>query len=257
MEDKQTELNKIYLGDCLSLLPNIPDKSVDCIICDPPYGTTFCDWDSVISFEELWKQYKRIRKLNCPILLFGNEPYSSYCRLSNIEEYRYDIKWQKEKPTNVFTIKKQPGRVYEDIMVFYKHTPTYNPIMKERQNVTNPCPMKGDLNVDETNLITGVYKHSEDYNPNLVYPINIVKFNRDGKKGHKALHPTQKPLALIEYLIKTYSNEGDIILDNCSGSGTTAVACINTKRNYICMEKKEEYYKISVNRINKRLGGLL
>ena len=245
------ELNKIYLGDCLNLLKEIPDKSINLIICDPPYGTSFCDWDNVISFDLLWKEYKRIRKDNAAILIFGNEPFSSFCRLSNISEYKYDIKWQKEKPTNVFTIKKQPGRVYEDIMIFYKKQPTYNPIMSKRENVTNPCPMKGNLNIDETNLITGVYKHSKDYNPNLVYPINVVKYNRDGKKGNKALHPTQKPLALIEYLIKTYSNEEDTVLDNCCGSGTTGVACLNTNRKYILMEKELKYYEIAINRLNK------
>lgn len=241
---------KLYKGDCLEIMKEIPDKSIDMILCDPPYGTSFCNWDRVLSFTELWKQYKRIRKDRAPILLFGSEPYSSYCRLSNIEEYRYDIKWQKEKPTNVFTIKKQPGRVYEDIMIFYKVTPKYKPIMKKRENVTNPSPMRGNLNIDETNLITGVYKHSKEYNPNLVYPINVIKFNRDGKKGNKALHPTQKPVALLEYLIKTYTNEGDVVLDNCMGSGSTGVACLNTNREFIGIEKDEKYFNIAKERIN-------
>lgn len=240
---------ELWQGDCLELMKNIPSKSVDCIIADLPYGTTACTWDVVIPFEPLWAEYERIIKDRGAILLFGNEPFSSELRLSNKKLYKYDIYWQKEKPTNVFTIKKQFGRVIETISVFYKKTPTYNPQMQLRENVTNPKPMKGDLNIDETNVITGVYKHSEDYDPNYVYPINILKFNRDGKKGNKALHPTQKPLSLIEYLVSTYTNVGDLVLDNCCGSGTTLLACKNLGRNCIGIEKDERYYNIAKERV--------
>lgn len=180
----------LWHGDCLELMKNIADKSIDCIICDLPYGTTACSWDIVIPFDDLWKHYNRIIKDNGAIILFGSEPFSSKLRLSNIETYKYDLYWKKEKPTNIFTIKKQYGRVIETISVFYKKQPTYNPQMKIRQNVTNPKPMKGDLNIDETNVITGVYKHSKDYNPNLVYPINLLEYNRDGKRDirHYTLH---------------------------------------------------------------------
>jgi len=241
--------SKIIQGDCLEKMKLIPDGSIDMILADLPYGTTACKWDTIIPFEPLWEQYNRIIKDNGAIVLFGNEPFSSHLRISNIKNYKYDIIWQKEKPTNPFTIKKQFGKVHENISIFYKKTPTYNPQMKQRLNVTNPKPMKGDLNVDETNVISGIYKHSKDYNPNLVYPISVQLFNRDSKKGVKKLHPTQKPLLLCETLIKTYTNEGDIILDNVAGSGTTGVACINLKRDFILIEKELKYYEVIKKRI--------
>ena len=243
-------------GDCLELMKDIPDGSIDFICTDLPFGTTACKWDIVIPFESLWKQYKRIIKPNCAIVLFGNEPFSSYLRLSNINMYKHDWKWQKEKPTNVFTINKQAGRVIEDIIVFYKKQPTYNPQMKNREIVTNPKPMKGDLNIDKTNVITGVYKHSKYYNPQLIYPINILNFNRDSKKGIPSLHETQKPVLLIEYLIKTYTNEGDLVLDNCSGSATTAIAALNTNRRCICMEKDETYFEVGKKRVEEHIKSL-
>ena len=240
----------LRLGDCLEVMKTIEDNSIDAIICDLPYGTTACKWDTIIPFEPLWKQYNRIIKDNGAIVLFGSEPFSSYLRISNIKNYKYDIIWQKEKPTNPFTIKKQFGRVHENISVFYKKTPTYNPQMSKRENVTNPKPMKGDLNIDETNVISGVYKHSKDYNPNLIYPISIQKFNRDSKKGVKKYHPTQKPILLMELLVKTYTNENDTILDNTMGSGTTMLACKNLNRNGIGIEKDPQYYAVAVARVD-------
>lgn len=239
-------------GDTIEQMKLMPDKSIDFICCDLPYGTTSCAWDIIIPFDELWEQYKRIIKDNGAIALFGNEPFSSMLRMSNIKQYKYDIIWQKEKPTNPFTIKKQFGKVHENISIFYKKAPTYNPQMSKRENVTNPKPMKGDLNIDETNVITGVYKHSKDYNPYLVYPISIQKFNRDSKKGVEKLHPTQKPLLLIELLVKTYSNSGDTILDNTFGSCTTGIACINTNRNFIGIENNMEYFNISLKRVEEK-----
>ena len=238
-------------ADCFDVFPFIEDKSIDAIICDLPYGTTACSWDVVIPFDELWKQYNRIIKDNGAIALFGNEPFSSMLRMSNLKNYKYDVIWQKEKPTNPFTIKKQFGKVHENISIFYKKTPTYNPQMSERENVTNPKPMKGDLNIDETNVISGVYKHSEDYNPYLVYPISVQKFNRDSKKGVEKLHPTQKPLLLIELLVKTYSNENDVVLDNTMGSGTTNLACIKLNRKSIGIEKEKQYYDVAIRRASE------
>ena len=246
-------MSYIKQGDCLELMKKIPDKSIDMILCDLPYGTTACGWDIIIPFNKLWEQYNRIIKDNGAIVLFGSEPFSSHLRLSNLKNYKYDLYWQKEKPTNIFTIRKQFGRVIETISVFYKQQCVYNPQMKIRKNVTNPSPMKGDLNIAETNVVTGVYKHSDNYNPNVIYPINLLTFNRDGKKGNKALHPTQKPVKLLEYLIKTYTNENDIVLDNCMGSGSTIIAAINTNRQYIGIEKDEKYFKIAEDRINQRL----
>lgn len=242
---------KLYNGDCLEVMKDISDGSIDMILADLPYGSTSCRWDIIIPFDELWSHYNRIIKKNGAILLFGNEPFSSFLRISNIKNYRYDIIWKKEKPTNPFTIKKQFGRVHENISVFYKKTPTYNPQMKKRENVTNPKPMKGDLNIDETNVISGVYKHSKDYNPNLVYPISVLEYNRDSKKGKKALHPTQKPLKLIETLIKTYTNEEEMVLDNVMGSGTTGLVCKNLNRNFIGIELDEKYFNIAKERIDK------
>ena len=239
-------------GDTIEQMKLIPDKSIDFICCDLPYGTTACSWDIIIPFDKLWNEYKRIIKDNGAIALFGNEPFSSMLRMSNLKNYKYDIIWQKEKPTNPFTIKKQFGKVHENISIFYKKTPTYNPQMSERESVTNPKPMKGDLNIDETNVISGVYKHSKDYNPYLVYPISVQKFNRDSKKGVEKLHPTQKPLLLIELLVKTYSNENDTILDNTFGSCTTGIACINTNRNFIGIENSKKYFNISLKRIEEK-----
>jgi len=152
----------LFQGDCLEILDELIEKDLkfDAIIADPPYGTTACKWDQVIPFEEMWDKLKKVSKPNTPVILFGNEPFSSLLRVSNLKNYRYDIIWQKEKPTNPFTIKKQPGKVHENISVFYEKTPFYSPQMKPRTNVTNPKPMKGDLNIDETNVVTGVYKHS-------------------------------------------------------------------------------------------------
>lgn len=239
----------LRLGDTLEEMKQIPNKSIDFICCDLPYGNSACSWDIIIPFDKLWEQYNRIIKDDGVIALFGNEPFSSMLRISNLKNYRYDIIWQKEKPTNPFTIKKQFGKVHENISIFYKKFSIFNPQMSIRNNVTNPKPMKGNLNVDETNIISGIYKHSKDYNPYLVYPISIQKFNRDSKKGVKKYHPTQKPLALIELLIKTYSDENDIVLDNTFGSCTTGVACLLNNRNFIGIENNKEYFNISIDRL--------
>lgn len=242
-------------GDCLELMNEIPDKSIDMILCDLPYGITACKWDIVLPFDELWKQYNRIIKDNGAILLFGQEPFSSKLRLSNLDMYKYDLFWQKEKPTNVFLMKKQFGRVIENISVFYKNQPIFNPQMEIRANVTNPVPYKYNCGNSATNVQSGEYKHSKDYNPHLTYPVNILKFNRDSKKGNKSLHPTQKPVKLLEYLITTYTNEYSengnktIVLDNCMGSGSTGVACVKTNRDFIGIEIEDEYFNIAKERI--------
>lgn len=248
---------KLLKGDCFKLMDILIKQGIkfDAIITDPPFGSTACSWDNVLDFSEMWKRLQQLKKdKSTPVILFGTEPFSSNLRLSNIYEYKYDLIWVKEKLTNPFLVKKQFGRVHENISVFYKKQCTYNPMMSKRDNVTNPKPMKGDLNVDETNVISGVYKHSLDYNPELVYPTSILKFNRDGKKGSKALHPTQKPLALMEYLIKTFSNEDDLILDFTMGSGTTGVAALKLNRRFVGIEQNVKYFKIAKNRINKKLN---
>lgn len=245
---------KLQLGDCLELMKDIPDKSIDCIICDLPYGTSACDFDKeIIAFEPLWYQYKRILKDNRAIVLFAQQPFTTKLISSNISWWKYNWVWEKDNGTNFLNSHFQPLKVTEDICVFgdgasaYANNSDsvfYNPQFergvpyqcvcgKQRQNsavVRNKSAKNGGVLTD---------------NKGIRYPKNLIKFNRDKDK----LHPTQKPVALLEYLIKTYSNEDDLVLDNCMGSGTTGVACKKLKRNFIGMEISEEYYNIAKNRI--------
>ena len=246
-------INDIYLGDCLEVMKQIPDGTIDMILCDLPYEVTFLKWDKMINLDLLWIEYNRVCKENGAILLFGQQPFTSKLIMSNLENFKYQLIWKKEKPSNVFNVKYQFGRIHEDICVFYRKQPTYNAQMQQRKVVTNPKPMKGDLNIDTSKNITGVYKHYKDYDPTLVYPNSVLEFNRDSKKGNPALHPTQKPVKLLEFLIKTFTNEGELVLDNTCGSGSTAIACINTNRNYIMIEKDDKYYNIAKNRIENHL----
>jgi site-specific DNA-methyltransferase (adenine-specific) len=240
------EINQLYHGDCLELMKDIDDKSIDMILCDLPYGTTACKWDSIIPFEPLWEQYHRIIKDNGAIVLFGNEPFSSQLRLSNLEMYKYDWKWEKSQGVNFAQCNHMPMSNYEDIMVFgrfglsknAKIQPVYNPqgiveLNKSKKAKTNTEHRPCDNNKD----------HVQKYGN---YPKQIQHF-----KSERGLHPTQKPVALFEYLIKTYTNEGDLVLDNCAGSGTTAIACINTNRNYILMEKEQIYFDVAKKRIEE------
>lgn len=245
--------NKIINADCMDILKQLPDKCIDTIICDLPYGTTACSWDSIIPFNKLWEQYKRIRKDNTPIVLFGSEPFSTYLRMSNMKEYRYDLIWKKERPTNPLSAKKNPLKYTENISVFYNKFPIYNPqIIKRKEN--NKRNNKPRIYTDSTKNIKNAEKYCDwvtSGNNDYIYQGNVLEFNTE-----RGLHPTQKPVKLIEYLIKTYSNEGDLILDNCSGSGTTAVACHNLKRRFICIEKDKEYYQMSVKRYNNEKAQL-
>lgn len=238
---------KLYKGDCLEIMKDIEDKSIDMILCDLPYGTTACKWDTIISFEPLWEQYNRIIKDNGAIVLFGSEPFSSALRMSNIKNYRYDWVWVKDNHTNFLNIKKQPAKRHELISVFYKKQPTYNPQMwegKPNHSVGNQLGKKVNRE-----YLGNSFELKEGKKTNLKYPISIVKFNNIARG--KNIHPTQKPVALLEYLIKTYTNEGETVLDNCMGSGSTGVACINTNRNFIGIEKDEKYFNIAKNRIEQ------
>lgn len=245
------ELNKIYNEDCLIGMKEIPDKSIDMILCDPPYGTSANKWDSVIDFQELWKEYERIIKDDGAIVLFGSEPFSSQLRLSNLKLYKYDWKWEKPSGANFLNFKYQPAKVYEDIMVFGKMATSYSkkgnmkyfPQMESGKPYTQKS---GKQKNDYSNsTVRSPIEQVVTKNDGERYPRAIQKFNKDKEK----LHSTQKPVALIEYLIKTYTNEGDVVLDNCMGSGTTAIACLNTKRNFIGFELDEKYYNISLERI--------
>lgn len=244
------EKNRIYNEDCLEGMKRIGDKSIDCIICDLPYGTTACKWDVTIPFDRLWEQYNRIIKDDGAIVLFGQEPFSSYLRLSNVENYRYDIYWQKERLTNIQQVRHRVGKDVECISVFYKRQCTYNPQMLAYEGPRRSNKIgNGRLG----SLLDSGNKRPYEYNDNgKRYPTQVWKFKRDILTSN--LHPTQKPVALLEELIKTFSNEGDLILDNCMGSGTTAIACMNTGRDFIGFENNEDYYNISMERIAGHTG---
>lgn len=238
--------NQVIQGDCLIEMQKIPDKSVDMILCDLPYGTTACKWDTIIPFEPLWEQYKRIIKDNGTVCLFGNEPFSSNLRLSNWKMYKYDWKWIKPRPTNPFLAKKQPMRYIEDIIIFYNKLNRYNPQLQFRKEINK---RNNEIGIKhETETLGKAKLIRTQGNSNLIYPSNFLKINTNTKDNK--LHPTQKPVALFEYLIKTYTNEGDLVLDNCAGSGTTGVACRNLNRNFILIEKEPEYIKIIKQRLN-------
>ena len=257
----ELELNKIYNMNCLEGMQKIEDKSVDMILCDLPYGTTACKWDTIIPFEPMWEQLNRIIKPNGAICLFGSEPFSSALRMSNIKNYRYDWIWHKNLSGSFATAKKMPMKYHENISVFYKKLPTYNPQFqpyaesvgkrfkdgemvnrkKEFNNSTNS--LQGGLSFEGTQPIDT--KRGK-------YPESVQFFKSEHTANGKRLHPTQKPVNLLEYLIKTYTNEGETVLDNCIGSGTTAIACMNTKRNYIGFELNKEYFDIAEKRIKDK-----
>jgi DNA modification methylase len=244
--------SELIHGDCLIELPKIFDKKIDLILTDPPYGTTQCKWDSVIPFELMWNQLKRVIKDNGAIALFGSEPFSSYLRTSNIEWFKYDWIWEKDNSTGFANSKKQPMRKYENITIFYKKQPTYNPQMtvgkpytiKEGIRKNSIKTLSGDKiqGKNKSNIVS--YFRTKNNNFGTRYPINIINFKRE-----RGLHPTQKPIALLEYLIKTYTNENDTVLDFTMGSGSTGVACKNLNRNFIGIEKDDKYFDIAKQRI--------
>ena len=241
------EIDKIYNEDCLIGMQKIDDKSIDCIICDLPYGTTKCSWDIIIPFDKLWEQYNRIIKDNGAIILFGQEPFSSLLRVSNLKDYRYDIYWQKERLTNIMQVKRRVGKDVETISIFYKNQCTYNPQMVKYDGPKRGNKVKnGKLGklVDDNND-----KKVFEYNDTgFRYPTQVWKFKRDILTSN--IHPTQKPIALYEELIKTYSNPGDLLLDNCSESGTIAISALNTGRHFIGFETNVNYYNESLKRID-------
>ena len=241
------ECNNIYLGDCLDIMQKIDDKSIDMILCDLPYETTKCSWDVIIPFDELWKAYTRIIKDSGAILLFGSEPFSSYLRLSNLKLYKYDLYWQKNKPTNFLQLKRRAGKTVENICVFYKKQCTYNPqkyVVDYR--VKNKPKQKDNSSITTAIGFHNIMPYKDD---GTRYPTDVLKFKK--VDNYSFIHPTQKPVDLLEYLIKTYSNEGNVILDNCMGVGSTCIACKNTGRNYIGIEKEETYFNIAKERLEK------
>ena len=233
--------------DCLEGMNGITDKSVDMILCDLPYGTTACKWDAIIPFDKLWEQYGRIIKDNGAIALTASQPFTTALISSKIEWFKYCWVWNKVKPGNIFTAKYQPMKIHEDVVVFSKGTHNYYPQLVLRDKV------KVSKNYGAKDSIVGVQNADKE---NRVYkfknPQSIIEFSNANQKGK--IHPTQKPVTLFEYFIKTYTNEGETVLDNCMGSGTTAIACINTKRNYIGFELDTGYYNLAVDRICSTVG---
>ena len=238
----EIKINAIYNMDCLDGMKLIPDKSIDMILCDLPYGTTKCKWDTVIPFEPLWEQYERIIKDNGVIALTASQPFTTKLINSNINLFKYEWIWEKSKATGFALCNKRPMKAHENVCIFYKKQPTYNPQKTEGK------PYKQRLGTQESKEFSTGTKRN-DNTTGLRYPRSVVYFKTAESEG-KQVHPTQKPLALFEYLINTYTNEGELVLDNCMGSGTTAIACLNTNRNYIGFELDEKYYKTAVDRIN-------
>lgn len=234
----------LYHGDCLEIMKDIHDKSIDLILCDLPYGTTACKWDKIIPFDKLWEQYNRIIKDNCAIILFCKEPFTSKLITSNIKGFKHKWIWNKKQSGNFALVKYMPLQICEDIAVFCKNGDKvrYYPIMrkgKARWKGGSKKPLQ----------TAGGLLNPKTYN-DLYYPTNILEFaNCRNKK--EILHPTQKPIDLLEYLIKTYTRENEIVLDNCMGSGSTGVACLNTNRNFIGIELDENYFNIAKDRIEK------
>lgn len=229
-------------GNCLELLQDIPDNTIDLILCDLPYGVTDCKWDSIIPFEPLWEQYNRITKDNAAIVLFSIQPFTTKLISSNMKAFRYCWYWKKNNKTGAPFAKVQPLRCIEDICVFYKRKPTYNP--QGLIKLDNPITYES-IKKSAVYSFRGTPRKKEYTN----YPANLLKF--DGVNGLQRQHPTQKPVPLLEYLIKTYTNEGDTVLDNCMGSGSAGVAAVNTNRNFIGYELDKGYFDIALQRISK------
>lgn len=242
------ELNKIYNEDCLVGMKKIPDKTIDCIICDLPYNITKLSWDILIPFEKLWDQYNRIIKPTGNIILFSSGMFTYKLIESNIKNFRYKLIWKKNVPTGMSSAKYRPMKYYEEICVFGNSKATYNPIMKERVGIGKACYNYDHYCGDSNHLQFN--KQKKRYDPDWVQPSDVLEFNVVPNRNGK-LHPTQKPVELVEYLIKTYSNERDIVLDNCMGSGTTAIAAINTNRNFIGFELDKNYFDIANERISE------
>lgn len=234
------ELDIIYNEDCLDGMRFIPDKFIDMILCDLPYGTTACKWDTIIPFEPLWEQYNRVIKDNGAIVLFSSEPFTSFLIQSNLKNFKYKWIWQKEQGVNPLLSKKQPLNNIEEICVFYKKQCLYNPQFSKG----TPYKIIRDKKSRVCDINAHTFTETTTINDGVRYPTRVLKFNRE-----TGLHPTQKPVELLKYLIRTYTKENEIVLDNCMGSGSTAIAAIETGRHYIGYELDPEYFKIAQNRI--------
>lgn len=238
------EINKIYHGDCLELMPHIADGSIDMILCDLPYGTTQCKWDTIIPFDKLWEQYDRIIKPNGAIVLFGREPFTSAMVMSNPKHYKHKWVWNKKQSGSPVNAKYMPLQIDEDIIVFSNNKVNYYPEMRKGK-------MRKRGGYKEGNRIMGKMKDGFENYSDEYYPTNIIDLANPRKNK---LHPTEKPVELCELLIRHYTKDNDLVLDNCIGSGTTAIACMNTKRNFIGMEMEQKYFNVATNRIEEHKG---
>jgi site-specific DNA-methyltransferase (adenine-specific) len=232
-----TNMIKLKNGDCFELMKDIPNKSIDMILCDLPYGTTRNKWDSVIPFEPLWEQYNRIIKDNGAVALFSQMPFTADLVASNYKYFRYEWIWEKSSASGHLNANRMPMKKHENILIFYKKLPTYNPQFTKGKAYVSTCSSHSSNYGKQKDNITTI-------NDGKRYPVDIIKFSKD-----IGLHPTQKPVALLEYIIKTYTNEGETVLDNCMGSGSTGVACVNTGRQFIGIELDIGYFEIAKNRI--------
>ena len=239
-------MNKTFYGDCLEVIPkHIKDSSVDLVLCDLPYGTTNCRWDSLVNLDQLWKEYNRVLKPNGAVLLFAQTPFDKVLGASNLKDLKYEWIWEKGNATGHLNAKRMPMKAHENVLVFYKKLPTYNPQKtkgherKVSTSVHGRNSKKSDIYNEDKGKVT--------YDSTERYPRSLQYFSSDKQKSK--LHPTQKPLSLIEYMIRTYTNEGDLILDNTCGSGTTGLGAKNLNRNYIMMEQDPKYYEIACKRV--------
>jgi site-specific DNA-methyltransferase (adenine-specific) len=242
---------EILLGDCLELMKDIPDGSIDMILCDLPYGTTACKWDTIIPFEPLWEQYERVIKDSGAIVLTASQPFTSALVMSNPKLFKHEWIWEKHKGTNFYQVKSAPMKVHESVLVFSKGAYTYNPQMTEGV----PYKKRGShhkLPKDHVMTPGKNIGYSDNLDTSKRYPTSVQFFSNHNQKADR-FHPTQKPVALLEYLIKTYTLEGETVLDNTMGSGSTGVACINTGRQFIGIEKDEKYFEIAKKRIEEHL----
>lgn len=238
---------QLFNGDCLEIMKKIKDNSIDCIICDLPYGSTLLKWDEIIDFNVLWKEYNRILKKDGNIVLFCSGDFTYLLRNSNVKQYKYKLIWKKNVPTGMNSSKYRPMKYYEEILIFQKGKGCYNPQMKERIGEKKQC-YNYDHYCGNNNHFSALQKEPKKYDPNKVQPSDVLEFNVVPNRKGK-LHPTQKPVDLLEWLVKTYTNENDLVLDNCMGSGTTGVACKNLNRNFIGIELDVKYFNIAKERI--------
>ena len=234
----------LYKADCLEVMPFLPESSIDLVLCDPPFGITASQWDKIIPFPEMWKEIRRVRKENAPTVLFGSEPFSSFLRCGNLDEFKYDWVWEKSKASNFLLAKKHPLKAHELISVFGKGRTPYYPIMEEGEPYGNRTK-RGSNWTGINNVPNPTFRHE---NKGTRYPRSVIYFKTAESEG-KTIHVNQKPIALLEYLIKTYTKEGDTVLDFASGSMSTAIACIYTNRKCICIEKDETYFSQGEKRV--------